>query len=69
MGCRICHWKALHMGGILDNFRARGFLPRKVTRFTHSVKDDIALKTKNRCKILFECGCFTLDTPDLALSS
>jgi len=43
MVCRICHWKALHMGGILDNFRARALLPRKVTRFTHPLKDDIAL--------------------------
>jgi hypothetical protein len=55
------------MGGILDNFRARGLLPRKVTRFTHPLKDNIALKTRSRCNILFECGCFTLDTPDLAL--
>jgi len=67
MGCRICHWKALHVGGILDNFKARGLLPRKVTRFTHLLKDGIVLKTKSRCNILFEYGCFTLDTLDLAL--
>jgi hypothetical protein len=42
------------MGGILDNFRARGFLPRKVTRFTDLLKDDIALKTKSRSNILCE---------------
>jgi hypothetical protein len=43
------------MGGILDNFRARGSLPRKLTRFTDPLKDDIALKTKSRSNIL--CGC------------
>jgi hypothetical protein len=63
MGCMIL--SALDMHGILDNFR--GLIPRKVTRFTHPLKDDIALKTKNRCKILCECECFTLDTPDLVL--
>jgi hypothetical protein len=57
------------MGGILDNFRASGLLPRKVTRFTDTLKDDIALKTKSRSNILCECGCCTLDTPDPVLLS
>jgi hypothetical protein len=55
------------LGGVLDNFRAGDLLSKKITSFIHPLKDDIALKTKSRCSILYECGCFTFDTPDLAL--